>query len=120
MKEIMTHLKPRRRKLFREKETLGVKSNIPTLSKISVIKEQADRIEETLTAFHRRVKSKKKQELCDLFAENINLFCRLNKQKSMYEQLFSKNKENREVKRKLKRCTSAHVNRTKTFEDEPP
>lgn len=33
--------------------------------------------------------------LSELFAENISLFCRLNKQKSAYEQLFSKSKDNK-------------------------
>jgi hypothetical protein len=48
-----------------------------------------------METLHRRIKSKKKQKLFDLFAENISLFCRLNKQKSIYQELFSKNKENR-------------------------
>ena len=65
--------------------------------------------------------------LAELFAENISLFCRLNKQKSAYEQLFSKrkegkdgkeNRENRGERRRLKRCTSAHVDRLRTYEDE--
>lgn len=85
---------------------------------------QADRIDQSLAAFHRRVKSRKKMHLSELFAENISLFCRLNQQKSAYEQLFSKrkdqkDKENRGERRKVKRCTSAHVNRMRTFEDEP-
>lgn len=40
----------------------------------------------------------------------MGLFLRLNRQKSSYRNLFSKNKENKENRepvRKLKRCTSA-------------